>query len=66
MVANPLFPTKTVPGFIAYAKSHPGAINFPSAGAGGTDHMAGELFKISAAVCMTHVPYCGLGPALID
>jgi tripartite-type tricarboxylate transporter receptor subunit TctC len=66
MVVNPMFPAKTVSDFIAYAKAHPGSINFASAGAGGTDHMAGELLKITAGVNMTHVPYRGLAPALTD
>jgi tripartite-type tricarboxylate transporter receptor subunit TctC len=66
MVVNPSFPAKTVPDFISYAKANSGSINFASAGAGGTDHMAGELFKITAGVTMTHVPYRGLAPALTD
>jgi tripartite-type tricarboxylate transporter receptor subunit TctC len=66
MVVNPSFPTKTVPEFIAYAKSHPGGVNFASAGAGGTDHMAGELLKLTAGIGMTHVPYRGAAPALTD
>jgi tripartite-type tricarboxylate transporter receptor subunit TctC len=66
MVVNPLFPAKTVPDFIAYARANPGSINFGSAGAGGTDHMAGELFKMTAGVALTHVPYRGAAPALTD
>jgi tripartite-type tricarboxylate transporter receptor subunit TctC len=66
MVVNPSLPVKTVPEFIAYAKARPGGINFASAGAGGTDHMAGELFKLTAGVSMTHVPYRGAAPALTD
>jgi tripartite-type tricarboxylate transporter receptor subunit TctC len=66
MVVNPSFPAKTVPEFIAYAKANPDKINMASAGAGGTDHMAGELLKIRAGVSMTHVPYRGLSPALSD
>jgi tripartite-type tricarboxylate transporter receptor subunit TctC len=66
MVVNPSFPAKTVPEFIAYAKTNPDKINMASAGAGGTDHMAGELFKIRAGVSMVHVPYRGLSAALSD
>jgi tripartite-type tricarboxylate transporter receptor subunit TctC len=66
MVVNLSFPAKTVPEFIGYAKAHPGGINFASAGAGGTDHMAGELFKLTTGVSMTHVPYRGAAPALTD
>jgi tripartite-type tricarboxylate transporter receptor subunit TctC len=66
MVVNPSFPPKTVPEFIAYAKANPGKINMASAGAGGPDHMSGELFKTMTGVNMTHVPYRGLAPALTD
>jgi tripartite-type tricarboxylate transporter receptor subunit TctC len=66
MVVNPSFSSKTVPEFIAYAKANPGKINFGSGGAGGSDHMATELFKMMAGVSLTHVPYRGLAPALTD
>ena len=66
MVVNPTFPANTVPEFIAYAKANPGKINMASAGAGGADHMAGELFKVIAGVNMTHIPYRGTGPVLTD
>ena len=66
MVVNPTFPAKTVPEFIAYAKANPDKINMASAGAGGADHMAGELFKVIAGVNMTHIPYRGTGPVLTD
>src|ERR1700687_2266634 len=38
----------------------------PSGGAGGPDHMSGELFKTMTGVNMIHVPYRGLSPALTD
>jgi len=66
MVVNLSFPAKTVSEFIAYAKGNPGRINMASAGAGGGDHMCGELFKMMTGVNMTHVPYRGLSPALTD
>ena len=66
MVVNPLLPAKTVPEFIAYAKANPGKINMASGGAGGPDHMSGELFKTMTGVKMLHVPYRGLSPALTD
>ena len=66
VVVNPSFPAKTVPELIAYAKANPGKINFGSGGAGGSDHMATELFKMMVGVGMTHVPYRGLAPALTD
>ena len=66
MVVNPSFPAKTVPEFIAYAKSNPGAINFASGGTGFATHVAGELFKAMTGVNMVHVPYRGQAPALTD
>jgi tripartite-type tricarboxylate transporter receptor subunit TctC len=66
MEVNPSFPAKTVPEFIAYAKAHPGKINMASAGVGGPQHVAGELFKYMAGVDLVHVPYRGSTPALVD
>jgi len=66
IVVNPTLPAKTLTEFIAYAKANPGKVNMGSAGTGGPDHMAGELFKMIAGVEMTHVPYRGLSPALSD
>src|ERR1700691_1032001 len=62
----PSFPAKTVPEFIAYAKANPGKINMASAGVGGPQHVAGELFKYMAGVDLVHVPYHGTTPALVD
>jgi tripartite-type tricarboxylate transporter receptor subunit TctC len=66
MEVNPSFPAKTVPEFIAYAKANPGKVNMASAGIGGPQHLAGELFKSLAGVEMTHVPYRGSTPAVTD
>jgi tripartite-type tricarboxylate transporter receptor subunit TctC len=66
MVVNQSLPAKTVSEFIAYAKANPGKINMASGGAGGPDHMSGELFKAMTGVNMLHVPDRGLSPALTD
>src|SRR5713101_8147401 len=66
MLVNPSFPAKTVPEFIAYAKAHPGTINFASGGIGFATHVAGELFKAMTGVDMVHVPYRGQAPAMTD
>jgi tripartite-type tricarboxylate transporter receptor subunit TctC len=66
MEVNPSFPAQTVPEFIDYAKAHPGKINMASAGIGGPQHVAGELFKFMAGVDLVHVPYRGSTPALVD
>jgi len=66
MEVNPSVPASTVPEFIAYAKANPGKINMASSGNGGSQHVAGELFKMMAGIDMQHVPYRGAGPALND
>jgi len=59
LVVNPSFPAKTVPEFIAYARSNPGKITMASQGNGSVHHVTGELFKSMAGVDMLHVPYRG-------
>jgi tripartite-type tricarboxylate transporter receptor subunit TctC len=56
MVVNPSLPAKTVPEFIAYAKTNPGKINMGSSGVGTVLHLSGELFKMMAGLDMVHVP----------
>ncbi|WP_444815051.1 Bug family tripartite tricarboxylate transporter substrate binding protein [Variovorax brevis] len=55
-----------VKDFVAYAKSHPGKLNMASSGSGTSIHLAGELFKSMTGSFMTHIPYRGSGPALLD
>ena len=66
MLVHPSVPAKTVPEFIAYAKTNPGKISMASAGIGSAPHLAGELFKMMARLDMVHVPYRGAAPALTD
>jgi tripartite-type tricarboxylate transporter receptor subunit TctC len=60
MEVTPSLPVKTVPEFIAYAKSNPGKISFASSGVGSSIHMSGELFKAMAKIDIVHVPYRGI------
>jgi tripartite-type tricarboxylate transporter receptor subunit TctC len=60
MEVTPSLPVKTVPEFIAYAKSNPGMISFASSGVGSSIHMSGELFKAMAKIDILHVPYRGI------
>lgn len=55
-----------VADFIRYAKSHPGQFSMASSGNGTSIHLAGELFKSQTGIFMTHIPYRGSGPALLD
>jgi tripartite-type tricarboxylate transporter receptor subunit TctC len=66
MLVKPSFPATSVSEFIAYAKAHPGTINFASGGTGFATHLAGELFKVMTGVNMVHVPYRGQAPAMTD
>jgi tripartite-type tricarboxylate transporter receptor subunit TctC len=66
MVVHPSVPAKTVPEFIVYAKANPGKINVESTGAGTSNHLAGELFKLMTGVDMVHIQYRGSGRALTD
>jgi tripartite-type tricarboxylate transporter receptor subunit TctC len=66
MEIHPSVPAKTIQEFIAYAKANPGKLNMASAGIGGPQHIAGELFKFMAGVNMVHVPYKGTTPAITD
>jgi tripartite-type tricarboxylate transporter receptor subunit TctC len=65
-VVNLLFPPKTLPDFIDYAKANPGKISIGSAGIGSAGHMFGELFKMMTGVNLLHVPYRGAAPAMTD
>lgn len=56
----------TVADFIKYAKANPGKLSMASSGNGTSIHLAGELFKTMTGTFMTHIPYRGSGPALLD
>ena len=56
----------SVADFIKYAKSRPGQFSMGSSGNGTSIHLAGELFKSQTGIFMTHIPYRGSGPALLD
>jgi tripartite-type tricarboxylate transporter receptor subunit TctC len=67
VVVNPdKVAAKTLVELITYAKANPGKLNYGSAGAGTTHHLAGELFKILTKTDIQHVPYRGAGPAMQD
>jgi tripartite-type tricarboxylate transporter receptor subunit TctC len=57
---------KTLQELIDFARKNPDKLNYGSAGNGTTHHLAGELFKLTAKVNLTHVPYRGAGPLMQD
>ena len=66
LLVHPSVPANSVQELIALAKSQPGKLNFSSSGAGGSMHVAAELFKSMAGVDMVHIPYKGGAPAVAD
>lgn len=66
LVVHKDVPARGIAELIALLKARPGSLNFSSTGPGSSSHLAAELFKSMAGVEMTHVPYRGSGPALID
>ena len=66
LIVNPALPVNSVSELIAYAKAHPGKVNYGSAGIGSTEHLAGELFKRMAGIQIEHVPYKGGAPMIGD
>lgn len=66
LVGKTSLPAKDVPELLALARSKPGALSYGSAGNGTPMHVAGELMKIRAKIFMTHIPYRGAAPALVD
>ena len=66
LVAHPSFPARNAKEIIALAKAKPDGIAYASSGIATSGHLAGELFKQTTGVRMTHVPYKGSAGALID
>ena len=66
VVVNPKTPSANFKQFLDYVKRNPAKLNYGSAGAGTSHHLAGELFKQQTGTFITHIPYRGAGPALQD
>jgi tripartite-type tricarboxylate transporter receptor subunit TctC len=66
LVVHPSLPANSVKELIALAQAKPGGLNCGSSGVAGAGHLALELFNVLARVKITHVPYKGGGPAMID
>jgi tripartite-type tricarboxylate transporter receptor subunit TctC len=66
LVANPAFPAKTLSELIAYARQHPGEVNYASSGVGTVVHVSMEMFASMAGIKIRHIPYKGTGPAVTD
>jgi len=66
VVVHPKHDFKTLKDLMAYGKANPGKLNYGSAGSGTAHHLAGELFKIQTGVQLTHVPFQGAGPLMLN
>jgi tripartite-type tricarboxylate transporter receptor subunit TctC len=66
LVVGNAVPAQNVAELVRYAKERPGALNYASAGIGTPAHLAGEMLNLLADIKVTHVPYKGAAPALLD
>ena len=66
MVVNVDLPAKSVAELVQLAKAKPGSYNYASAGVGTPAHLAGEMLNLLAGIKLTHIPYKGAGPGLLD
>jgi tripartite-type tricarboxylate transporter receptor subunit TctC len=66
LVVHPALPVKSVKELIALARAKPGELSFASGGIGSSSHLSTELLKYLTKVDIVHVPYKGMGPALVD
>lgn len=66
LVVHPSIPARTVNDLVALARRHPGKLSYASSGNGSPTHLGMELFKITAKINLTHIPYKGAAPSRID
>jgi len=66
LAVHPALPARSVKELVALARSRPNDLNYASAGNGTSGHLAAELFKSVAKIGITHIPYKGGTPAVVD
>ena len=66
LLVNPSFPAKSPGEFVDYVKANPGKVNWASAGVNSTPHISMAIFEAATGVKLTHVPYKGGAPAMVD
>jgi tripartite-type tricarboxylate transporter receptor subunit TctC len=66
LTVHPSIPAKDMRSLVEFAKANPGKLNYASAGAGTTPHLAAELLRMETGIDITHVAYRGSGPAMTD
>lgn len=65
LTVHPSVPAHSIKELIEYAKRSPGKLNYGSIGIGSAYHLDGEIFKRTAGISITHVPYNGTGPVMV-
>lgn len=66
LLGKPDLPANNVAELLKLARAKPGALSYASAGNGTPMHVSGELLKMRAKIYVTHIPYRGAAPALVD
>jgi len=66
IIVHPSLPVRSVKDLIAFAKARPGQLTYGTAAVGYPGHLAAEVLSARAGITMTHIPYKGTPPALID
>ena len=66
LAIHPSVAVQSVKELVALARAKPGTLNFASGGNGSTPHLSGELLRIMTHIDLTHIPYKGSGPAVVD
>jgi tripartite-type tricarboxylate transporter receptor subunit TctC len=66
LAVHPSLPVKTTKELVALAKARPKQLAYGSTGNGGMPHLAMESLRVAAGIELTHVPYKGAAPAVID
>jgi tripartite-type tricarboxylate transporter receptor subunit TctC len=66
LVVNVSLPANSIAELVRLAKDKPGVLNYASAGIGSPAHLAGEMLNLLAGIKLTHIPYKGAAPGLLD
>lgn len=66
LVVHPSVAANSVQELVAFARANPGKLRYGSSGVGGVINLVTELFKHQAKIDLTHVPYKGVAPAMVD
>nr|MDP2191045.1 tripartite tricarboxylate transporter substrate binding protein [Rhodoferax sp.] len=66
LVVNPGVPVNSVAELVARAKASPGSLSYASVAVGSASHLTMEMFKSASNIHLTHIPYRGAGPAVVD